>query len=71
MSKKTIDNDIGYLTAKLEEIHDDVKELKTVVELLKADHHSRIGRNRALFTMVGVLSSVVSWVVTYVLKIVH
>jgi len=57
---------IEYLLAKLETIHDDVKELQKHVDELRQESSGRRAVNRFVIGSLGVLGAVVAWVVQQV-----
>lgn len=63
-------SDINYLSAKLEEIHADVKLLQDHVDKLRLESAGKKAVQRFLLTSVGMLSGVVVWAVHHLLKIV-
>lgn len=55
---------IEALGVKLDMIHEDLIELKEVVEMLKEDYHNRKAVIKFLTTAMGALAVVVGWVVS-------
>ncbi len=53
----------GYILAKLEEIHEDVRELKEEVTLLKTDYIQRKTTSKLMLTALGALAAVVGWLI--------
>lgn len=61
--------DINYLAAKLEEIHEDVLQLKDHVDLLRQESSGRKAVQKFILGSMGVLSVVLGWLLTYVMKL--
>ena len=55
---------IEALGVKLDMIHEDLRELKEVVELLKEDYHKRKAVIKLLTTATGALAVVIGWLVS-------
>jgi hypothetical protein len=66
-----IHSDIGYLMAKLEIIHSDVKDLNKAVALLQQESTAKKAVNRFIVTAVGILGATVGWLVDNVLVMMH
>lgn len=56
--------DVHYLTAKLEEIHLDVKQLQEHVDILRQESTGRKALTKVLLGGMSVLSVVLGWVIT-------
>lgn len=55
--------DLGYLTAKLEEMHSDIKDLKEKIDILRHESTGRKAVHRVLIGGLGFLTTVVGWLV--------
>lgn len=62
-------NDINYLTAKLEEIHEDVKVLQGHVDELRQEYHGRKAISKFMFGALGIIGATVGWLVDNVLSL--
>lgn len=58
-----MNRDIHYLTAKLEEIHDDVKELRAHVDILRQEAAGKRAVSKALVVALGLIGATVGWLV--------
>lgn len=56
-------NDINYLTAKLEEMHEDIRQLNAHVDILRQESAGRGAVHKFLITSMGVLTTIIGWVV--------
>ncbi|MBA4259165.1 MAG: hypothetical protein C0446_08370 [Chitinophaga sp.] len=58
---------IDYLAAKLEEIHNDVKELKGQVDELRQVEAGRKATQRFLAASISILGGVITWIASVVI----
>ena len=63
LSKQRMDSQ-DYIVAKLEEIHDDVQELKTHVDLLRQESAERRIMWKVLLGAAGTLGALTSWLLS-------
>lgn len=61
--------DIHYLSAKLEEIHADVKQLQEHVDALRQESAGRKAVAKFMLGSMAVLGSIVGWLTTHILKV--
>lgn len=57
-----------YLLAKLEEIHEDVKQLQTHVDELRQESAGRRAVHKFMLTSLGIIGAAVGWLTTHVLS---
>lgn len=60
--------DISYLLAKLEELHEDVRELKLHVDTLRQEQSGRKAVVRFLLAAMGIVGATVGWLVDNVIS---
>lgn len=56
---------VSYLLAKLEEIHEDVKELRVHVDNLRQDYAGRKMATKVILVAVSMLGTTVAWLVDH------
>ncbi len=56
-------HEIGYLSAKLEEMHDDIRELSAHVDQLRQESTSRKAVQKFTMASIGVIATVVAWLI--------
>jgi hypothetical protein len=56
---------VSYLLAKLEEIHEDVKELRAHVDDLRQDYAGRKMATKVILVAVSMLGATVAWLVDH------
>lgn len=56
---------VNYLLAKLEEIHEDVKELRAHVDHLREDYAGRKMATKVVLVAVSMLGATVAWLVDH------
>ena len=66
---KLMKADVNYLAAKLEEIHEDVRQLQEHVDALRQESAGRKAVTKVLMGSVAVLGSVVGWLTTHIVRI--
>ncbi len=59
-------NDLGYLSAKLEEMHYDIKILQAHVDELRQEASGRKAIHRVLIGGLSALTTVLGWVVYHI-----
>lgn len=62
-------HDVNYLAAKLELIHEDVKQLQTHVDRLRQESTSRRAVGRVLLIALTVMGATVGWLVDNALSV--
>lgn len=55
----------SYLLAKLEEIHEDVRELRAHVDILRQDYAGRKMATKLTLAAVSILGATVAWLVDH------
>lgn len=56
---------VNYLLAKLEEIHEDVKELRVHVDHLREDYAGRKMATKVVLGAISILGATVAWLVDH------
>lgn len=64
-------NDLNYLTAKLEAIHEDVKQLQIHVDELRQEAAGRKAVQRFLLASMSAMGVVVGWLVNTITNIIN
>jgi hypothetical protein len=59
---------VGYLEAKLEALHEDIRELRVEVDQLKQDFIQRKTIYRASIYVLGGLSAIVGWIMNHMIN---
>lgn len=59
---------LGYLEAKIEELHSDIREIKTEVSELKADFIRRQAVYRLALYVLGGVSAIVGWIMNHIIS---
>lgn len=62
-----MNRDVNYLMAKLESIHEDVKQLQIHVDELRQESAGKKAITRFLLSSTGVMGATLVWVVDHVL----
>lgn len=62
-------NDVNYLTAKLEEIHDDVKQLQIHVDDLRQEAAGKRAVSRFMIAALGIIGATVGWLVDNIVSL--
>lgn len=62
-------HDVNYLLAKLEEIHEDVKQLQIHVDQLRQESAGRKAINRFLLATMGVMGATLGWVINNIVAL--
>lgn len=66
--KSNDDKLIGYLEAKLEGMHEDIRQLQDQVKQLEKDLHHRKGAMSALIWMSGLVGSALGFAINYFIR---
>jgi hypothetical protein len=62
-------NDVSYLTAKLEEMHEDIKQLNAHVDILRQESAGRGAVHKFILGSMGVLATLIGWILSNLLPV--